>query len=400
MHVYLGISPAKFREEEVAGRERDHREGAFYAEKGSSTELPCPCPPCSEQGKEVSWWYYDSYNGTKKLFLKKAGKKVWRGPDAWSRLEMLQNYSLHFHNVTDSDTGRYWCEQLQQKYYDLVVVTGTKQVIEIHGADIVCYLLSCFVPVKTSVPGKASWWEGKEKLLERDEKGGYNIFKVERASLFHICLKKEVSRDEERRRTSERRVKCCFEKMEITFSLTGTAKDCLSACHNQSSCQESRGNQDFCIPLAVCVAVLLLIILVLAVVMWRRSCSQKPQEKPNKATMNSPFPSALFQTLVMPDRRKVFLNHDTWFECMRISRPDQRCCDKQEKDPVYHESVDPGLQLLVFDHHGVFQLQLFPDFVCFSSREFLLCQNFPKPLLYLYFYPQIEEPYIEAVFPQ
>uniref|UniRef100_A0A670HUA8 Immunoglobulin domain-containing protein n=1 Tax=Podarcis muralis TaxID=64176 RepID=A0A670HUA8_PODMU len=87
----------------------------IYAEKGSSPELPCP----GERG-EVSWYLQQS--GPTLLFSKRENGPVTRLPEAWDRLRVLQNYSLQFSNVTDSDHGRYWCSSVN--YYDLVVTTG------------------------------------------------------------------------------------------------------------------------------------------------------------------------------------------------------------------------------------------------------------------------------------
>lgn len=57
-----------------------------------------------------------------------------------------------------------------------------------------------------------SWWEGAKQLEKEEEKGGYSIFRGQKASQLHLCLKKEHK---------ERRVKCRFDQqVEINFSLT------------------------------------------------------------------------------------------------------------------------------------------------------------------------------------
>ncbi|XP_061478096.1 lymphocyte antigen 6 complex locus protein G6f [Rhineura floridana] len=237
----------------------------MYAEKGSSPELPCPHLSYSGDHWEVSWWYFDRQGSTTLLFRHLENSPITCLPAAWDHLRMLRNYSLQFSNVTDNDTGRYWCES--NNYYDLVVVTGTKQMLESPQANIMCYVLSCSVSSKELDRDVVSWWEGEKPLQEEDKKGGYSIFKGHRASQLHICLKKG-------KKTKEKKVKCCFaKKMEITFSLTGTAKDCLSP-----PCPESRGNGcTTWIPLAVCVILQFLIIFALGVAQWRRRCRRQHQ---------------------------------------------------------------------------------------------------------------------------
>ncbi|XP_066469184.1 lymphocyte antigen 6 complex locus protein G6f [Tiliqua scincoides] len=192
-----------------------------YAEKQSSIELPCSCPSCSGEHREVNWLFYRDGNTTT-IFHKVTHSRL---PAALGHLAMLQNHSLCINNVTDNDTGRYWCEQM---YYDLVVVTGSKRMMESGRADVACYALSCSVSIKELVWDVASWWEGGKKLKEEDEKREYSIFKGKRASQLHICLTKDQGKEskKEGRRTRERKVKCRFGKrMEITFGLTGNEQD-------------------------------------------------------------------------------------------------------------------------------------------------------------------------------
>nr|XP_056723194.1 lymphocyte antigen 6 complex locus protein G6f [Euleptes europaea] len=259
-----------------------------YAEKDSSVELPCPCPHCPEQRREMNW-YFDQ-KGTAALLFRKAQRDgVERYPAAWDRLEMLPNYSLHFSNVTDNDTGRYWCEL--QNYYDLIIVTGTRQTVESRRADRVCYILSCSVSVEKIQHTVVRWWEGKKELQD-EEKRGVSLFKGERASQLHICLKKETAGDREGTRSKERRVKCSFDdQMEITFSMTGAVKDCLSVCPNTTRCLESGGHGGTWIPLAVCVTLQLVVILGLGVALWRRSrCSEKHEDYVKQGGRDVPKP--------------------------------------------------------------------------------------------------------------
>ncbi|XP_054834397.1 uncharacterized protein LOC129329026 [Eublepharis macularius] len=247
---------------------------SIYAEKGSSVELLCPCSHCSE---EVNW-YFNWKGTTTQLFCKKKGK-VKRYPSAWDRLEMLPNNSLRISNVADNDTWRYWCEP--SYYYDLVVVTGTKQTVESKRADSVCYILSCSVSSDENLRhSEVKWWEGKKELPDGEKKGGVGIFKGKWASQLHICLKKETAGNRERMKTKERTVKCTFaDQMGITFNLTGVTKDCLSVCPNTTQCLESRGHEATWISLAVCVVLQLLVILALGVALWRRShFSQKHED--------------------------------------------------------------------------------------------------------------------------
>ncbi|XP_032997832.1 lymphocyte antigen 6 complex locus protein G6f [Lacerta agilis] len=248
----------------------------IYAEKGSSPELPCPCPYCSSEHGEVSW-YLDQQSRPTLLFSKRENGPVSRLPEAWDRLRVLPNYSLQFSNVTDSDHGRYWCSS--GNYYDLVVTTGTKWMLESRRSDLVCYVLSCsFTREESGID--VSWWEGKKALREQGEKErDYSIFKGHRASQLHICLR-------EGKETKERRMKCSFaEKQEITFRLTGRGQDSCGCCGwlpfprgkvkgLTPPCPESEGNGGTWIPLAVCVTLQSLVIFVLGVLLWR-SCRQK-----------------------------------------------------------------------------------------------------------------------------
>uniref|UniRef100_A0A8D0BPR5 Ig-like domain-containing protein n=1 Tax=Salvator merianae TaxID=96440 RepID=A0A8D0BPR5_SALMN len=93
---------------------------AIYAEKGTYPELPCPCSTCSKELRKVSWLFAQKDN-TVLLFEKLVNGHITRFPPAGSRLNMLQNYSLQFSNVTGEDSGRYWCDA---HYYDLVVNTN------------------------------------------------------------------------------------------------------------------------------------------------------------------------------------------------------------------------------------------------------------------------------------
>ncbi|XP_060095112.1 lymphocyte antigen 6 complex locus protein G6f [Heteronotia binoei] len=246
-----------------------------YAEKGSSVELPCPCPQCAEQRREMNW-YFDQKGTAILLFRKVQRDSVERQLAAWARLEMLPNYSLHFSNVMDSDTGRYWCEA--HNYYDLVVVTGTKQTVESRRADSVCYILSCSVSVENIQHSVVKWWEGKKELQD-EEKGGTSIFKGKRTSQLHICVRKETAGDWEGPRTKKRKVKCSFaDHLGITFNLTGAAKDCVLACPNTTRCLENGGHGGTWIPLVACVTLQLVIILALGVALWRRSHCRKKHE--------------------------------------------------------------------------------------------------------------------------
>ncbi|XP_015276060.1 PREDICTED: lymphocyte antigen 6 complex locus protein G6f [Gekko japonicus] len=268
-----------------------------YAEKDSPVELPCPCPHCPEQHREMNW-YFDLEGIATPLFRKGQHNSVERLPAAWPRLEMLANYSLHLSSVMDSDTGRYWCEQ--SNYYDLVVVTGTKQTVESRRADSVCYILSCSVSVENIQHSVVRWWEGKKELQGEEKKGGVSVFKGERTSQLHICVKKETA--EEGTRPKERRVKCAFaDHLGIAFNLTGSssgprhcihsryhdgggvAKDCLLMCPNTTRCLESGGHGGTWIPLAACVTLQLVIILALGLALWRRRhCREKREEYFNK----------------------------------------------------------------------------------------------------------------------
>ncbi|XP_077187280.1 lymphocyte antigen 6 complex locus protein G6f isoform X2 [Paroedura picta] len=249
---------------------------SVYAEKGSSVELPCPCPRCPEQSKEMNW-YFDQKNTAVLLFRKVQQDSAERQPAAWDRLEMLPDYSLAFSNVTDSDTGRYWCDP--NNYFDLVVVTGTKLTMESRRADRVCYILSCSVSDKNIQHSVVRWWEGARKLQDEEKKGGASIFKGGRASQLHLCVRKETTGDQKGLRTKERRVKCSFaDHLEITFNLTGAVKDCLSVCPNATGSLERRGHGGTWIPLAVCVTLQLIIILALGVALWRRNHRKKKRE--------------------------------------------------------------------------------------------------------------------------
>ncbi|KAJ7317316.1 hypothetical protein JRQ81_003478 [Phrynocephalus forsythii] len=239
----------------------------IYAQKGSSPQLPCPCSTCSEEHGMVTWYFHHQKKTT--FLLRKAEKRIVRFPAAWDRLQLLQNYSLLFVNVTDNETGRYWCES--GSYYDLVIVTGRRQTLDSCQAKTACYVLSCSVS-EQEIRGEdvVSWWEGGKQLQKEDEKGGYSIFKGKRVSQLHICLKKKPR---------ERRVKCRFgQQVEINFNLTqyeqpfpqGTEKECRSP-----QCPESRGNGGLWISLAVCILLQLFIIFALAVALWRRTRRKK-----------------------------------------------------------------------------------------------------------------------------
>ncbi|XP_048348033.1 lymphocyte antigen 6 complex locus protein G6f isoform X2 [Sphaerodactylus townsendi] len=243
-----------------------------YAEKGSSVDLPCPCLHCPEQNREMNW-YFDQKGAATLLFRKAQHSRVERHPAAWDRLEMLPNYSLRFSNVSDNDTCRYWCEQ--NNYYDLVVVTGMKQRVESWRTGSVCYILSCSVSAKNIQHSVVSWWEGKKELRDEEERGT-GIFKGAKTSQLYICLKKGTAGDREETGIKERRVKCSFDdQLEVTFSLTGAAKDCLSVCPNSTRYLESGRHGSTWIPLAVCVTLQLVVIVALGVMLWRRNHCEK-----------------------------------------------------------------------------------------------------------------------------
>ncbi|KAM6472717.1 lymphocyte antigen 6 complex locus protein G6f-like isoform 1-T2 [Liasis olivaceus] len=263
----------------------------MYAEKGSSPELPCPCPFCS--GTQKISWYFVQQGQTTLLFSKFSNSNIKRWPVAWSQLEMLQNNSLRFNHVMDNDTGRYWCDM--NNFYDLVVVTGSKQMLEPIQAHSVCYVLTCLFPTNELYRDVITWWEGRKQILEGDQMGRSSIFKGKRASLLHICWKKEALK-----KNKERHVKCRFSlRTEIMFRLTnnddfctcstsqpsfqGTVKDGLS-----SQCSEIKKNGGPWIPLAVCVILQFLIILSL-VILWRRSCSQKYPDHLEKLSKDVPM---------------------------------------------------------------------------------------------------------------
>ncbi|XP_042305184.1 lymphocyte antigen 6 complex locus protein G6f-like [Sceloporus undulatus] len=253
----------------------------IYAEKGSSPELPCPCSSCSGELTRELYWYFEHQGSATPLFYKKKNSHVIkRLPASWDRLDVLQSYALRFRNLTDSDTGRYWCEM--GNYYDLVVVTGRKLILESSEANTICYVLSCSISGNELLRDVGSWWEAGKLLQEEQKEGGYSIFRGQRATQLHICLKKVTSRAE----TKERRVTCQFtQKTEITFTLNVHEQDFCLASHllpiSQdcllSQCPESRGNGETWIPLAVCVALQFLIIFALGLILWRRTCREKKE---------------------------------------------------------------------------------------------------------------------------
>ncbi|XP_044275501.1 lymphocyte antigen 6 complex locus protein G6f-like isoform X2 [Varanus komodoensis] len=252
-----------------------------YAKKGSSQELKCLCRSCS--GESVSW-LYDLQGVTTTLFkLQNAHIKRFA---AWDRLQMLTNYSLHLSNVTDKETGRYWCSW--KSYYDLVVVTGKKQILESAQLDTVCYVLSCSVSVKEIIHSAVSWWEGKKQLQEEDKKERYSTFSGPRTTQLQICLAKEVPG----KKAKERNVKCCFgektEKMEIAFSLSGKDGE---ICTGDSSKPFPEGAAPGCstpqcpdsgghgwVLLVVCVTLQFLVILTLAAALLRRRCRRRHKD--------------------------------------------------------------------------------------------------------------------------
>ncbi|XP_026541229.1 lymphocyte antigen 6 complex locus protein G6f-like [Notechis scutatus] len=188
-----------------------------YAKRGSSLELPCPCQSCS--GTQEMSWYYAQQGKTVLLFRKFSNDHIKRFPNAWSWLEMLQNNSLQFHHVRDNDTGRYWCDM--NHFYDLVVVTSNQQRMESYQADSVCYILSCLFPSKKYYRDVITWWEDRKQILDTDQMGRPSIFKGERASQLHICMKKEALE-----KSMKKQVKCSFaRKTHITFKLTDNHHD-------------------------------------------------------------------------------------------------------------------------------------------------------------------------------
>uniref|UniRef100_A0A6J0VCF9 Lymphocyte antigen 6 complex locus protein G6f n=1 Tax=Pogona vitticeps TaxID=103695 RepID=A0A6J0VCF9_9SAUR len=251
----------------------------IYAQKGSSPQLPCLCPTCSGEHEMVTWYFHHQEKTT--FLLRKKENHIERSLAAWDRLELLHNYSLLLINVTDNETGRYWCES--GNYYDLVIVTGKRQMLESCQAETACYVLSCSVSER-ELRGVdvVSWWEGGKQLQKEDEKRGYHIFTGQRASQLHMCLKKKPR---------DRRLKCRFDRQaEINFNLTaqgqhfciynsvqtfpqGTENDCLS-----SQCPENSGGGVLWISLTICIILQLLIIFVLTVLLWRRTCSRKHQD--------------------------------------------------------------------------------------------------------------------------
>ncbi|XP_008119920.1 lymphocyte antigen 6 complex locus protein G6f isoform X1 [Anolis carolinensis] len=249
----------------------------IYAEKGSSPELPCPCPSCSGDLTRAVSWYFDHQGHTTPLFQKlESSHVIKRLPSSWDRLEVLQNYALRFRNLTDNDTGRYWCEL--GNYYDLLVVTGRKLILESNETNTTCYVLSCSISGKKLLRDVGTWWEGGEQIQQEDKEERHSVFRGQRATQLHICLEKE---------TKERKVKCQFPlKTEIIFTLTvneealasrllpiSQAKDCLL-----TQCLESRENGGPWIPLAVCVALQFFIIFALGMILWRRICREKHEK--------------------------------------------------------------------------------------------------------------------------
>ncbi|KAM3847541.1 uncharacterized protein M6D78_004350 [Vipera latastei] len=276
-----------------------------YAEQGSSPELPCPCPSCS--GTEEISWYCVQHDKTTVLFRKLSNGHIKRFPVAWSRLEMLQNNSLRFHHVGDSDMGRYWCDM--NHFYDLLVVTSSQQRLEPYQPNSLCYILSCFSRSKEFYTDVITWWEGGKQIQDADQMGRPSVFKGKRASQLHICLKKEALE-----KTRKKHIKCRFaEKTEITFKLTsnhpdyctcstlmpsvqdiGTVKEDLL-----SQCSEVKINGVPWIPLVVCIILQFLIILTL-VILWRRSCSQKYADhlkKPRKDVPLSEYTSEIYENI-------------------------------------------------------------------------------------------------------
>ncbi|XP_032067998.1 lymphocyte antigen 6 complex locus protein G6f-like [Thamnophis elegans] len=276
-----------------------------YAERGSSPELPCPCPSCSDP--TLMSWYCVQQGQTALLFRKLPNNQINRFPAAWSRLKMLQNNSLQFHDVRDNDTGRYWCDM--NHFYDLVVVRSSQQRLESYQTDSTCYILSCLFPSKEFYREVVTWWEGGKQILDVDQMGRPSIFKGKRASQLHICMKKEALE-----KTPKKHVKCRFaRKTEITFKLmdnhhdrctcstlmpslqdTRTVKNSLS-----SQCSKVEINGVPWIPLAVCIILQFLIILTL-VVLWRRSCSQRYTDhlkKPRKDIPLSEYTPQIYENI-------------------------------------------------------------------------------------------------------
>ncbi|XP_070593903.1 lymphocyte antigen 6 complex locus protein G6f [Erythrolamprus reginae] len=265
-----------------------------YAERGSSPELPCPCPSCF--GTNEMSWYCVQQGQTALLFRKFSNNYIQRYSVAWSRLEMLHNNSLQFHHVRENDTGRYWCDL--NHFYDLVVVRSNQQRLESYKADSVCFILSCLFPSKEYYREVITWWEGGKQILDADQVGRPSIFKGKRASQLHICMKKKSLE-----KSTKKQVQCRFaRKTEITFKLMDNHHDpctcstlmpsfpVIGTVKNDLSSQCSKVNKIGVpwIPLAVCIVLQFLIILAL-VVLWRRSCSQKYTDRLKKPQKDIPL---------------------------------------------------------------------------------------------------------------
>ncbi|XP_049621096.1 lymphocyte antigen 6 complex locus protein G6f [Suncus etruscus] len=237
---------------------------SMYVAAGETIELPCPSPPTLDGDELLSWFHSPAASSPTVLVAQVQMTRPVEDPGKPGREfrpRLLGNYSLWLDASRDGDAGRYWCAVLGQRYkyqnwriYDISVLKGSQ--FSATSADgILCSVLLCSV-VPARRLDSVTWLEGRSPV-----RGHVQPFWSNEAALLLVCPEDELSESRGRR---PRIIRCLLpQNTGVSFSLAAS----MDA--SPVICAPSGWDVPWIMVLLL-LAGLVLIILTLSFMLWRR----------------------------------------------------------------------------------------------------------------------------------
>lgn len=234
---------------------------SIYVAAGEAMELSCPSPPTLDGDELLSWFHNPAASSSTFLVAQVQMTRPVKDPEKPGRPRILGNYSLWLDASRDGDAGRYWCAILGQRYkyqnwrvYDISVLKGSQ--FSAASADgILCSVLLCSV-VPARRLDSVTWQEGRGPV-----RGHVQPFWSNGAALLLVCPEDELSESRGRR---PRTIRCLTPQNKgISFSLAASMDASPVVC-------APPGWDVPWIMVLLLLAGLVLIILTLSFMLWRR----------------------------------------------------------------------------------------------------------------------------------
>ncbi|XP_054984116.1 lymphocyte antigen 6 complex locus protein G6f [Sorex araneus] len=242
---------------------------AIYVASGDAMELPCPSPPALHGDELLSWFHSPVAGSSTALVAQVPVARLAPGrPGREAGPRLLGNYSLWLDASREGDAGRYWCAVLGQRYkyqnwrvYDISVLTGSQFSARAADGTLCSVLLCSVVPARRL--DSVTWLEGRGPV-----RGQAQPFWSDGAALLLVCPGDGLSESRGRR---PRIIRCLVPQNKgISFSLAAPVDA------SPGLCAPLTGWNVPWILVLLLIAGLMLTVLTLSFVLWRRRAQGTP----------------------------------------------------------------------------------------------------------------------------